>query len=211
MSYYYPSIQSPSTRSPKAHSPKTVTHQRGVVMIFALLVLLSLTLLGLASVSSGLIQTKMASAMEQQSLAFDAAESAVAGAVFESEDETVLIDSALTDPLSEARQIAAIDLSVTTLSCFSDQGYASRALTQNGLQTGTRHIATGSYDSQARLNSWSRSAFVQEQACRGSSSVIGGSNINCHVFLIRGCGQVQDSPYAVANTLSATVFAPASQ
>lgn len=185
--------------------------QSGVVMIFALLVLLSLTLLGIASVSSGLIQTKMASAMEQQSLAFDAAESALAGAVFESEDESVLVDNTLTDPLSEARQISAIDLTTTALSCFADQGYVQRTLTQSGLQTGTRHITTGSYDTQARLASWSRSAFVQEQACRGSSSVIGGSNINCHVFIIRGCGQVQNSPYAVANSLSATVFAPASQ
>lgn len=185
--------------------------QQGVVMIFALLVLLSLTLLGVASVSSGLIQTKMASAMEQQSLAFDAAESALAGAVFESEDESVLVDNTLIDPLSEARQINAIDLTTTSLSCFTEQGYVQRTLTQSGLQTGTRHIITGSYDTQARLASWSRSAFVQEQACRGSSSVIGGSNINCHVFIIRGCGQVQNSPYAVANSLSATVFAPASQ
>lgn len=185
--------------------------QDGVVMIFALLVLLSLTLLGIASVSSGLIQTKMASAMEEQSLAFDAAESALAGAVFEAEDESVLVDSTLTDPLSEARQINAIDLSSSSLSCFVEQGFVERALTQSGLQTGTRHTITGSYDTQARLSSWSRSAFVKEQACRGSSSVIGGSNINCHVFIIRGCGQVQSSPYAVANSLSATVFAPASK
>ncbi len=59
MKYIY-SAQ-PFTRPPVMHLDK----QRGVVMIFALLVLLSLTLLGIASVSSGLIQTKMASAMEQ--------------------------------------------------------------------------------------------------------------------------------------------------
>ena len=53
----------PFNRPPGMHLYK----QSGVVMIFALLVLLSLTLLGIASVSNGLIQTKMASAMEQQS------------------------------------------------------------------------------------------------------------------------------------------------
>jgi len=41
--------------------------------------------------------------------------------------------------------------------------------------------------------------------------VIGGSNINCHVFIIRGCGRVSGKPTVVANTLAASVFAPASQ
>ena len=184
--------------------------QRGVVMIFALLVLLSVTLLAIASVSTSLIQIKMASAMEQQTVAFDAAESAIAGAMFESEDEHILLDSTLTDPLSEARLLNAIDLTSHALSCFADQGYVQRNLTQSGLQSGTRHSTSGSYDTQEQLRSWSRSAFVQEHACRGASSVIGGSNINCHIFIIRGCGQVQNSPFAIANSLSVAVLAPAS-
>jgi type IV pilus assembly protein PilX len=110
------------------------------------------------------------------------------------------------DPLSEAGKIAAIDLSVDALRCFSDQGYVSRTLTQNGLQTEKHHITNGQYDRQSRLNSWSLSAFVQARACRGSSSVMGSADIQCHVFLIRGCGQIKDNQYAVANTLSVSVM-----
>ena len=79
-------------------------------MVFALLVLMSLTILGVSSVSSSLLQNKMAISMEKQSIAFDAAEAAIAGVVFESEDETLLTDPDVLDPLSEARQGATIDL-----------------------------------------------------------------------------------------------------
>ncbi len=189
----------------------SMRHQHGVVMIFALLVLLSLTMLGVASVSSGLLQTKMASSQEQQSLAFNAAEAALAGAVFEAEDESVLSDASLLDPLSEARQAAVLDPAVTELSCFANQGFIQRNVTSNGLNFGERHITVAKSDSQSRLTSWSRTAFVKEQACRGSSNVIGGSNISCHMFVVRGCGQLDNSPFAVANSLTASVFAPASQ
>lgn len=185
---------------------KKAAMQRGVAMVFALLVLLSLTLMGLASVSSGLIQTKMASAMEQQSLAFEAAESAVSAVIFEAQERSGLIDRSFIDPISLARQSAAIDLSTTAISCFAEQGYVPSQLTQNGFKTVSLASDTGEDDSQARIYSWSRTAFVQEAACRGSSNVIGANTMLCQVFLIRGCGQVPNSPYAVANTLSVNVF-----
>lgn len=53
--------------------------QRGLVMVFALLVLLSLTILGVSAVTSSLSQSKMAMSMQQTGLAFDAAEAAIAG------------------------------------------------------------------------------------------------------------------------------------
>lgn len=188
------------------YSKSQAATQRGVVLIFALLVLLSLTLMGVASVSSSMIQNKMAYAMEQQLLAFNAAESALAATISQSADKAVLLDNSMIDPLSEAGKIEAIDLNVDALSCFSDQGYVSRTLTQNGLQTEKHHITNGQYDRQSRLNSWSLSAFVQARACRGSSSVMGSADIQCHVFLIRGCGQIKDNQYAVANTLSVSVM-----
>jgi type IV pilus assembly protein PilX len=184
------------------YSKSQAATQRGVVLIFALLVLLSLTLMGVASVSSSMIQHKMAYAMEQQLLAFNAAESALAATI----SQSAVLDNSMIDPLSEAGKIAAIDLSVDALRCFSDQGYVSRTLTQNGLQTEKHHITNGQYDRQSRLNSWSLSAFVQARACRGSSSVMGSADIQCHVFLIRGCGQIKDNQYAVANTLSVSVM-----
>ena len=76
--------------------------QHGLVMVFALLVLLSITVLGVSAVTSSLSQSKMAMSMQQSGLAFDAAESAIAGVFFESEDEVLLADDTLTDPLSEA-------------------------------------------------------------------------------------------------------------
>lgn len=185
--------------------------QQGLVMVFALLVLLSLTILGVASVSSGLMQNKMADSMEQSSLAFDAAEAAIAGVVFESEDEVLLTDPNVSDPLSDARQGNVYDPTVQQLSCYENNNWTNRTITQAGLTTGANHNGIGQYDDRPPINSWSRTAFVREQACRGSSNVIGGSNINCHVFVVRGCGQVNGKSYVVANSLTAAVFAPASQ
>lgn len=182
--------------------------QQGLVLVFALLVLLSITVLGVSSVSSSILQGKMASSIERKSISFDAAEAAIAGVVFESEDESVLTDPALTDPLSEARQNAAIDLDVEELSCF-DNNRIDRTMTKNGAVFGQQQNGAVKFSENPEVNSWSRTAFVQEQACRGSSNVIGGSNINCHVFIVRGCGQIAGSKYVVANTLTAAVFAPA--
>jgi type IV pilus assembly protein PilX len=155
----------------KAAQSKPITFQpidkqKGLVLVFALLVLLSITILGISSVSSSLLQGKMATSIERKSVSFDAAEAAIAGVVFESEDESVLVDAALTDPLSEARQQAAIDFENEDLSCFDDNR-TNRVMTKNGLPFG-------------------------------------------HVFVVRGCGQTLGSNYVVANTLTAAVFAPAS-
>lgn len=186
-----------------------IKSQRGLVLVFALLIMLTITILGVSAVSSSLLQGKMATSSERRAVAFDAAEAAISGVIFESEDESVLVDPALTDPLSEARQLAAIDLTVEQLSCF-DENRTDRAMTKNGLPFGIRHTNAANYSENPPTTSWSKTAFVREQSCRGSSNVIGGSNINCHVFLIRGCGQLQGSNYVVANTISAAVFAPAS-
>jgi type IV pilus assembly protein PilX len=183
----------------------------GMVMVFALLILMSLTILGVSSVSSSLLQSKMASSMESRSLAFDAAESAIAGVMFESEDEVILNDDDLNDPLSDARGGTQLDLDVQELSCFEDDTWTNRTLTNSGLSQGTQHTAVGNYTEKPVVNSWSRAAFVREQPCVGSSNVIGGSNISCHIFIVKGCGQLQDSNYAVANSLNASVFAPATQ
>jgi type IV pilus assembly protein PilX len=182
----------------------------GMVMVFSLLILMSLTILGVSSVSSSLMQSKMATSMEKRSLSFDAAESAIAAVMFESEDEG-LLSSALDDPLSAARSGTLLDLDVQNLSCFDDLTWTNRTLTKNGLIKNTQHITAGNYTDKPVVKSWSRAAFVREQPCVGSSNVIGGSNISCHIFIIRGCGQLDDSNYAVANSVNASVFAPATQ
>ena len=185
--------------------------QQGLVMVFALLVLLSITVLGVSAVTSSLSQSKMAVSMQQSGLAFDAAEAAIAGVFFESEDETLLTDPTKSDPLSEARQGNIFDPQADTMSCFDEGQWTDRHMTEGGLSVGDRHITDGTYQSAASSKSWSRTAFIREQACRGSSNVIGGSNVNCHVFIIRGCGKVAGKSSVVANSLAASVFGPASQ
>ena len=180
-------------------------------MVFALLILMSLTILGVSSVSSSLIQSKMAISMEKRSLSFDAAESAIAAVMFESEDAALLSSVVLDDPLSAARGGTQLNLSVQEMSCFEDVTWTNRILTSAGLNAGTQHTSPGNYTEKPVVKSWSRVAFVREQPCVGSSNVIGGSNMSCHVFIVRGCGQLDDSNYAVANSVNASVFAPATQ
>ena len=186
------------------------SRQQGMVLILALLVLISLTILGVSAVSSSLGQNKMAVTMQRSGMAFDAAEAALAGGFFEAEDEILLVDPARTDPLSEARQAAVFDPENDTLMC-NDARWTTRRVTAAGLSVGAEHTNTGNYQNDMRTDSWSRTAFVREQACRGSSNVIGGSNVNCHVFVIKGCGAVAERNSVVANTVTAAVVAPASQ
>ena len=182
--------------------------QQGLVMVFSLLVLVSLTLLGVASVSSSLMQNKMAISLEEQSLAFDAAEAAIAGVLFESEDRALLVSADL-DPLSDARQNPLVVSDLQPLTCL-DAGLAwtDRTLVKNGLTKGTRHTAAGKFITDPNVESWSRTSYVTQQACLGSSNVLGGSNISCQIFMIKGCGQIDGSPVVVANTLNASIFAP---
>ena len=185
--------------------------QKGVVLVLSLLMLVSLTILGVSAVTSSLLQTKMAVSMESQSLAFDAAEAAIAAVAFESEDVVLLGEDVLTDPLSQARQGNQLDPEVTDLSCFDEINWTERTLTESGLTTGSNHTVSGNYNAQPEVRSWSKTAFVTEHSCLGSSNVQGGSNISCHIFLIRGCGNIDSSSYAVANTLNASTFAPAAE
>lgn len=187
-----------------------MNNQRGLVMVFALLVLMSLTILGIASVSSGMMQTKMTASLERKSYAFNAAEAALAGVLFESKDESILVDPIKTDPLSEAKQMLALDLANDTLTCF-DSDRTERFITNSGLTRGEMHTTQGSFKTKPVTSAWSKTVFIKEELCPGASMVIGGSNISCHIFLVRGCGKTAGSNYAVANTMSVAVIAPASR
>lgn len=124
--------------------------QQGLVMVFALLVLLSLTILGISAVSSSLTQSKMAMSTQQAGLAFDAAEAAIAGVFFESEDEVLLSDVNLTDPLSEARQGNVYDPQVNTLSCFDENTWTNRQMPSGALEIGKQNIGSENYQSTQR-------------------------------------------------------------
>lgn len=182
-------------------------HQHGLVLVFALLVLLSITILGVTAIKSSILQSKMASSIEKKSFAFDAAEAAIGGVVFESEDDAIMRSPNAVDPLTEARGVNQFDSTSEVLSCFDDKRVTRRA-TADGMTTNTMHTTEALFSDNPPVRSWSRTVFVREQACRGSSNVVGGININCHIFLVRGCGQIEGSNYAVANTLAASVIAP---
>lgn len=188
-----------------------INRQQGLALVIALLMLVSLTILGVTAVSSSLLQSKMAVSMQSQSLAFDAAEAAIAAVAFESEDDVLLAGAVLTDPISQARQGNTLNPTATDLSCYDNENWTNRILTEDGLTAGATHTAAGNYNENPAVDSWSRTAFVTEQACLGSSNVQGGGNISCHIFLIRGCGQREGSSYAVANTLTASTFAPSTE
>lgn len=184
--------------------------QRGLVLVLALLVLVSVTILGVSAVSSSLLQSRMATSMQQNGIAFDAAEAAIAGVIYESED-TELLQNVLLDPLSEARLGNVYDPDNNQISCSDSDSWTSRYVTSSGMGNDSQHITDGSYQTSPATKSWSRTAFVAENACAGSSAVIGGVNINCHVFVVRGCGSVEGKSTVFANTLAASVYAPASK
>lgn len=64
--------------------------QRGMVLVISLLMLLVLTLLGLGSMGSATMEGRMASNLQSQTIAFQAAESAIANAV---QDNLMRIDA----------------------------------------------------------------------------------------------------------------------
>jgi type IV pilus assembly protein PilX len=185
-----------------------MNHQKGLVLVLSLLILVSVTILGVSAVSGSLLQSKMAVSVQESGLAFDAAEAALVGVLYESEDKD-LLSSGLQDPLSEARLGDVYNPDTDTLQCNDEEAWTERFVTNAGMQNQTQHTANGEFHSLTNTRSWSRTAFVKEQSCLGSSAVIGGININCHVFVIRGCGSLVNKPTVVANTLAASVFAPA--
>ena len=179
-----------------------------MVLVFALLVLMSTTLLGVSSVSSSLMQTKMASSSERKAVSFEAAEAAIAGVIFELLDDSILLKPVVGDPFSEAMKSGQLANKNESLSCFDHIGI-KRTMSSKGLTMGKRHTSLALYADNPPVNSWSRSIYSKESICSGSSHVIGKRNITCHSFIIRGCGQVLNNSYAVANTLTVTVFTSA--
>lgn len=179
--------------------------QRGVVLIFALLVLLSLTILAVASVSSALLQHQMAVSHTQQSLVFNAAEAALAKVILESEAQWRGSGPRRQDPFNIARQAYASDPSETDLRCFAGTGMMQDNVARYKLGADLQQAQTGQDDTQVRLLSWSRIAFIQAQACPGSSAVIRSNTMRCHMFVVTGCGQIENRPFAVANALTVSV------
>lgn len=185
--------------------------QQGAVLIVSLVILLCATLLGVAAVSSSLKQSKMSLAVQQQKGAFNAAESAIAGVIFEAEDPVVLKDPDKVDALTLSRQGNVYNPIADALNCGDSASWTNRTISNITLSRGSIHTGTGYYRARPNVSGWSRTAFVREQACKGSSKVVGSGGLKCHVFAIKGCGQVAEKSSITANTVTIAVFGPATE
>lgn len=179
--------------------------QQGAVLVVSLSILVVLTILGITAVSTGVLQQKMSTNFSQSALAFEAAEVALEGVIFESNDPLRYVDG--DDPLSEARMAVTLDRDNQQLSC-NDEGWINRSMTDAGLQVGVRLDGGDPLFDSPRTDSWSRTAFYRETACLGSSVVMGNARVSCHNFMARGCGRVAEGPVITANSMSLSVMAP---
>ncbi|WP_051275629.1 PilX N-terminal domain-containing pilus assembly protein [Aestuariibacter salexigens] len=182
--------------------------QHGVILAFSLLILLCLTLLGVSAVSNSLMQTKMAHSYERSAAAFDAAEAAITAALFEVTHRDALQRNDTLDPFSEVQQQAII-ASADEVQCLKDDKFVQRTVTEQGLRYGDRHVAKGHYQVSPKVHSWSKTALLAERACQGTSSVMGRKSPRCLTYIIRGCGQLNNNNYVIANTLIVTTLASA--
>ena len=173
----------------------------------SLSVLVVLTILGITAVATGVLQQKMTSNFSQSALAFEAAEVALEGVIFESNDPLRYVDG--DDPLSEARMEAVMDRENNErLSCNDSEQWIKRTVTKDGLQAGQSHVGDDSLFEEPETKAWSRTAFYRETACLGSSVVMGHAKVSCHNFMAQGCGRVAEGPIITANSMSLSVMAP---
>lgn len=198
--------------------------QKGIALIVSLVLLTSMTVIGVSSVQSGVMQTKMATNQNTLSIAFDAAEASVEGIVHESsstalrsgqvEDED---GNTLFDALTEARNSGQVGAnnqvdSTTLPTCddLADANWMQRSVTSNGIQDDAVHTASAAMATNPEVWAWSKSAFVGLKNVTDSSSGLVSSIVDTdgsrnrtllEVFVIKGCGHVTGSAVNAANTL----------
>jgi len=198
--------------------------QKGLALIVSLVLLTSMTIVGVSSVSSGVMQTKMATNQNSLSLAIDAAEAAIEGIVHESSSTALrsgqvedVAGNTLEDVLTEARnagQVSAdntLDFStVPTCDEIASAEWSQRGVTSNGLADDTIHTMTTSLSSNPEVWAWSKSAFIGLKNLTDASSGMVSSIVDTdgvrnrtvlEVFVVKGCGHVTGSAVNAANTL----------
>lgn len=190
--------------------------QKGIALVIALVLLTSMTIVGVSSVSSGLMQTKMATNQNMVSMAFDAAEASVEGVVHESGSGDLrtgqVLDGAgdpVYDTLTQARtdgQVGVdnmIDLTnLPTCDELANVLWSERTITSGGLQDDQVHDNTGTLMDVPPINAWSKSAFVGLKNLTDPTSGLVSSIVDTdgsrnrtllEVFIVKGCGHVEGS------------------
>ncbi|MCM2680609.1 PilX N-terminal domain-containing pilus assembly protein [Echinimonas agarilytica] len=178
--------------------------QSGAALVVSLVILLVLTLTGVLALNRSTMQQKMATLFDASGMAFDAAEVAIDGVVFEQEDVT--LDANLR-VLTIAQGAASFDPEIDSMECH-DANWTSRTMTSSGMTKGAVHSGTGSLHADPELNSWSKVAYVGE----GLRVPAGwGFNQGFHYFQVRGCGHVAGERTTTANELQIYLLGPKSE
>ena len=198
--------------------------QKGVALVISLVLLTSMTIVGVSAVSSGVMQTKMATNQNSMSVAMDAADAAIEGLVHEGSSMALrsgLVDdgagNVLIDVLTEARNAGQV--SVNNMLDFSavpscDQAtlaaWAERGVSASGLSDDSIHSMSAALSSNPEAWAWSKSGFVGLKNLTDPSSGMVSSIVDTdgvrnrtlfEVFAIKGCGHVTGSSVNAANTL----------
>lgn len=198
--------------------------QKGIALVISLVLLTSMTVVGVSSVSSGVMQTKMATNQNTVSLAFDAADAAIEGIVHESSSTNLragtmedVNGNQLFDVLTEARNSGQISDDNTvdfntlpTCDDIANDDWAERAVTSTGLQDDTVMAGTEAMRANPEVWSWSKSAYVGLKNLTDGNSGLVSSIVDTdgtrnrtilEVFVVKGCGHVSGSVVNAANTL----------
>lgn len=115
--------------------------QRGVALVMAMIMLLILTLLGVAAMSTATLEEKMAGNIQEQTRAFEAAESGI---------NSILADSGVLNPsgtVTKTYSYAGMSGSATVVSSFISFSPPSR--TSIGSASGTNTVQMADFDIQS--------------------------------------------------------------
>ncbi|MBX2847273.1 MAG: pilus assembly PilX N-terminal domain-containing protein [Acidiferrobacterales bacterium] len=190
--------------------------QKGIALVIALVLLTSMTIVGVSSVSSGLMQTKMANNQNMVSMAFDAAEASVEGVVHEGGSGDLRQGQVLDgdgnpvyDSLTVARtegQVGVdnqIDLTnLPTCDELANAIWSERRLTSAGLQDDQVHNNAGTLMDVPPINAWSKTGFVGLKNLTDPTTGLVSSIVDTdgarnrtllEVFVVKGCGHVEGS------------------
>lgn len=198
--------------------------QKGIVLVISLVLLTSMTVVGVSSVSSGVLQTKMATNQNTLSLAFDAADAAIEGIVHESSSTALragtIEDSdgnQLFDVLTQARNAGQITEdnqvdfnNLPTCDDLANVNWAERSVTSSGLQDDTVMEGATAMRASPEVWAWSKSAYIGLKNLTDANSGLVSSIVDTdgarnrtilEVFVVKGCGHVSGSVVNAANTL----------
>ncbi|MBW8191883.1 hypothetical protein K0504_12625 [Neiella marina] len=178
--------------------------QSGAALVVSLVVLVVLTLTAVMAMNRTSIQQKMATMFDASGMAFDAAEVAIDGVVFEQEDVTLDADQRV---LTIAQANPEFDPSTDVMACH-DGNWTERTVTNSGLSKGQVHSGTAALHSDPEVKSWSKVAYVGE-GLRVPSGW--GFSQGFHYFQVRGCGHVANERMTTANTQQIYMLGPKSE